>query len=81
MDDSLLQINIKSLQRTALTDGLYGGSSYVEGWVGWVGTDADLIIDMGEEKIFSSVEADFLHQLGGWVLLPKSVTYSISVRQ
>lgn len=68
----------KKLAETALIDGLYGGSSYVEGWVGWVGTDADLIIDMGEEKVFSTVEADFLHQLGGWVLLPKSVTYSIS---
>lgn len=25
-----------------------------------------------------SVETDFLHQLGAWILLPKSVTYEIS---
>lgn len=68
----------KELGETVLTDGLFGGSSYVEGWVGWVGTDADIILDLGEEKAFSSIEADFLHQLGGWVLLPKSVSYSVS---
>lgn len=68
----------KKTGETALTDGLFGGSSYVEGWVGWVGTDADFILDLGEEKTFTSIEADFLHQLGGWVLLPKSVTYSVS---
>lgn len=68
----------KELGETALTDGLFGGSSYVESWVGWVGTDADFILDLGEQKSFTSIEADFLHQLGGWVLLPKGVSYSIS---
>lgn len=36
------------------------------------------ILDLGEEKSFTRIEADFLHQLGGWVLLPHSVSYSIS---
>lgn len=62
----------------ALTDGLYGGTSYVESWVGWEGRDADFILDMGEEKSFSTITTDFLQQLGAWVLLPKSVTYSYS---
>jgi hypothetical protein len=62
----------------ALTDGLYGGTSFVEGWVGWEGTHPTLTLDMGEEKEFTSVECDFLHQLGSWVLLPKKVVYSIS---
>lgn len=62
----------------ALTDGLYGGTTYVESWVGWEGKDADFTLDMGEEKTFYRVSTDFLHQLGAWVLLPKSVTYYYS---
>ena len=33
---------------------------------------------MGAEQRFTTVEADFLHQLGQWILLPRSVTYDIS---
>jgi hypothetical protein len=62
----------------ALTDELYGGTTYVESWVGWEGRDAEFILDLGEEKSFSRIETDFLHQLGAWVLLPRSVTYSVS---
>ncbi len=62
----------------ALTDGLYGGASYVESWVGWEGTDARFTIDLGKVKDIHRISADFLHQLGAWVLLPKSVTYEVS---
>ena len=62
----------------ALTDGLYGGASYVESWVGWEGTDALFTIDLGELKPVKRISADFLHQLGAWVLLPKSVAYEVS---
>lgn len=63
----------------ALTDGLYGGTSYVESWVGWEGRDADFVLDMGQAKTFSSVTTDFLQQLGAWILLPKSVSYQYSM--
>ena len=62
----------------ALTDGLYGGTTYVESWVGWKGTDAEFVVDLGEEKTFSEVSCDFLHQLGAWILLPHSVEYAVS---
>ena len=68
----------RTIADKALTDGLYGGASYVESWVGWEGEDADFILDMGEQKTFSSITTDFLMQSGAWVLLPKSVTYSWS---
>lgn len=68
----------QNLGEAALTDGLYGGSTYVESWIGWEGTDAAFVLDMGEEKEFSKIESDFLHQLGAWVLLPKGGKYSIS---
>jgi len=63
----------------ALTDGLYGGTTFVESWIGWEGEDAEFIVDLGEVKEFDTVEADFLHQLGAWVLLPKGGKYSVSV--
>ena len=68
----------RGIADTALTDGLYGGTTFVESWVGWEGEDADFVLDLGTEKTFSSVEIDFLHQLGAWILLPKGgrITYS-----
>ncbi len=68
-----------ALGNTALTDGLFGGAGFVEGWVGWEGRDASFVIDLGEVKEISSVETDFLHQLGAWVLLPAGVSYEISL--
>lgn len=62
----------------ALTDGLYGGASFVESWTGWEGTDGAFVVDLGEMKEFTTVETDFLHQLGQWILLPRAVTYSVS---
>lgn len=62
----------------AITDGLHGGTSYVEGWVGWEGKDAEFVIDLGKEESITTLSADFLHQLGAWVLLPKSVSYAVS---
>ena len=63
---------------TALTDGLFGGSTYGESWVGWVGEDAELVVDLGDEKQFTTVRTDCLHNLGAWIFLPKSVSYAIS---
>ena len=51
----------------ALTDGLFGGSTFVESWVGWEGKDGAFIIDLGDKKPVSSVETDFLHQIGAWI--------------
>lgn len=68
----------KQIADVALTDGLFGGSTFVESWVGWEGKDASFTVDLGVVKEFHSVEADFLHQLGQWILLPTQVTYSYS---
>lgn len=69
----------KNLGETVLTDELFGGTAFVESWVGWEGKDGAFILDLGKETAFSSIGSDFLHQLGQWVLLPKRVTYSISI--
>lgn len=68
----------RKLGETALTDQLFGGTTYVESWVGWEGRDASFTLDLGEQKEFTRIEADFLHQLGAWILLPKGGRFSIS---
>lgn len=68
----------RQLGETALTDGLFGGTTFVESWVGWEGVDGSFIVDLGQEMEFTTVESDFLHQLGAWILLPEKVTYSTS---
>lgn len=71
----------KPIAERALTDGLYGGTTYVESWVGWCGRDADFVIDLLEEKTFARIETDFLHQLGAWILLPKGGTYEVATEE
>lgn len=68
----------EKLGETALTDGLFGGAGFVESWVGWEGTDGAFVLDLGEVKEVRSIETDFLHQIGAWVLFPLSVSYSYS---
>ena len=62
----------------ALTDGLFGGTGYVENWVGWEGTDAEFVLDLGSVKPVHRVGADFLRQIGGWVLEPLGMSVSTS---
>jgi len=62
----------------ALTDGLLGGATFNESWVGWEKNDAEVIIDLGKPKEFNTVEVDMLHKLGSWILLPKSITCYVS---
>ena len=66
------------MAKTALTDELFGGQSFTESWVGWEGTDGSFVIDLGKVKEISSIETDFLHQLGQWILLPREVSYATS---
>ena len=68
----------KEVAKTALTNGLFGGSTFVESWIGWEGTDGAFVVDLGQTKEFKVVETDFLHQIGQWILFPLAVTYSYS---
>lgn len=68
----------KEVGETALTDGLFGGSTFVESWVGWEGKDGALVVDLGQSKEFRIIETDFLHQVGQWILFPLKVVYSYS---
>lgn len=68
----------RELATRALTDGLYGGTTFVESWVGWEGQDGAMVVDLEEVRSVRQVSVDFLHQLGAWILLPRQVTFSRS---
>lgn len=66
------------LSKKGLTDGIFGGTTFVENWIGWEGTDGAFVIDLQQEMPVRSISTDFLKQLGAWILLPKQVRYSVS---
>ncbi len=68
----------RALGEETLTDGLFGGASFADGWTGWEGQDGTFILDLGSGQEFSAVTADFLHQLGAWILLPRAMTCAVS---
>ena len=67
------------LSKKALTDGICGGTTFVENWVGWEGTDGAFVIDLEKPVQIHSISTDFLRQLGAWILTPKQVRYSTSL--
>lgn len=62
----------------ALTDGALGGSNFYANWLGFEGNNMEAVIDLGEEKEFSTISTGFLQVTNHIVFFPKSVTYSIS---
>ncbi len=72
------QAKYQVLGETALTDGLYGGTTFTDSWIGWEGEDGAFIIDLERYEKFTIVSLDFLHQLGAWILLPRMVHISYS---
>ncbi len=64
---------------TTLTDGLLGSTNHHDGlWQGWIGSDLEAVIDLGEKRPVRSIGASFLQATGSWILLPKSVAITLS---
>ena len=64
---------------TALVDGLRGGWTYGDKrWQGFLNTDMDITVDLGEVKEISSIAAEFMQLSGPYVWLPREVIISIS---
>ena len=61
-----------------LTDGILGGNTFNQCWLGWEGTDGSFVLDLGKEKDISSISIDFLQSLGDWIWPIKGVSYAIS---
>lgn len=64
---------------SALVDGMVGSDEFRDGvWVGWQGADLDATIDLQQSTEFQTISVRFMQQSAPWILLPRSVSFSIS---
>lgn len=63
----------------ALIDGLRGGLNFRTGrWQGYQG-DMELVIDLGKQAQFRSVQIGFLQDIRAWIWMPREVDVSLSM--
>ena len=61
-----------------LTDRLYGTPNYrIGGWQGWKG-DMEVLVDLHETRLLTSVGVDCLEQMRSWIFFPRRVEVSVS---
>ena len=72
--------NYKGTGDNNLTDGLLGSTeNFRDGYYqGFSGTDMEVMIDLGQNTTFSNIETTFFQYYLSWIVLPTSVSYSIS---
>lgn len=61
-----------------LTDGTYGYLNYQYNYLGWFGTDMDVLIDLGKNKSIDSISAGFLEDQRHWAFLPSQISVELS---
>ncbi|MCQ2327440.1 MAG: glycoside hydrolase family 20 protein [Bacteroidales bacterium] len=61
-----------------LTDGLTGDKKSYDRWVGTLGKDYDVTLDLEEKTEIHSISLNFLDEEGSWIFLPKSVKAYVS---
>ena len=58
----------------ALIDGIRGTENFrLGGWQGFLGTDLDVTLDLGESRDVHQVTMGFLQDTGSWILMPRRV--------
>lgn len=65
--------------QATLTDGLRGGWSFGDDrWQGFVDSDMDVVIDLGEARQINSINATFIQDYLGWIWMPKEVSIFVA---
>lgn len=77
--NSLYDHRYQANGNNSLTDGLRGdANSLISDWLGFLGEDADLIIDLGSVKDIQNVSIGLLHNPGNWIFIPAAVEIKLS---
>lgn len=64
---------------SSLTDGMRASAqSFRKDWIGYLGTDADIILDLGATRDINTLSLGFLHNPGNWIFLPTGIEISFS---
>jgi len=62
----------------SLTDGIRGDEDHHFNWLGFEGSDMDVIVDLEKPTEVKKVSADFLQLVYSWIFLPEEVDISLS---
>ena len=62
----------------SLTDGLFGNKQSYERWVGILGQDYIVNLDLGEKTNINNISINFLDDNGSWIFAPTEVSFYIS---
>ena len=72
-------IRYKASGDGSLTDGIRGTINHRDGrWQGYLGNNAEVILDLGTEQPVKSVSVTFLQNARSWIFLPVMVEFSLS---
>jgi hexosaminidase len=64
---------------STLVNGIKGSIGHDDGqWLGFEGTNMDVVIDLGSEIAFTKISAGFLANVDSWIFLPQWVEFSVS---
>jgi len=63
---------------TTLTDGKRGFDNYHILWQGFEGEDFEITIDLGENRDFNYLGAEFLQDITSWIFMPEYVEFFVS---
>jgi hexosaminidase len=64
---------------SSLTDGVTGSADFHDGLSqGWEGENMEATLDLGASTAISDISAGFLQHTPSWILMPTSVTFSVS---
>lgn len=61
-----------------LTDGSYGYNNFQYNYLGWYGDDMEVVIDLGESKMLSTISTGFLEDQRHWAFLPVNLVVELS---
>lgn len=61
-----------------LTNGVQGASDFKVHWLGWEGTDASIVVDLGSLTEFTEASIGTLYDPKSWILHPASITCMVS---
>ncbi len=61
-----------------LVDGIRGTTDHRQDWLGFLGNDMDVVIDLKTPTPIKTVFVTFLHDPDKWIFFPDSVTFSLS---
>lgn len=79
-DYTLLDINpsYNAMGQKALTDGICGNKQSFDKWIGTLGRDYNVIVDLEKTEDIHMISINFLDEQGSWIFLPQRVMFFVS---